>query len=154
MIAFAIWEEGILTARSNPKNIQGIEDFCREDVSIVNREKGSGSRALLDSRLQRARIESSGVRGYGQLAPGHLPAAWQVQSGAVDCCLATQAVARVFGLNFIPLVSERYDLVIRKQHLDLPRMQNLLDTLSRSGFRRELEGLGGYDTRVAGQRVL
>jgi putative molybdopterin biosynthesis protein len=77
-----------------------------------------------------------------------------VQSGAVDCCLATRAAARVFGLHFIPLVSERYDLVIRKQHLDLPRMQNLLDVLSRSGFRRELEGLGGYDTRLAGQRVL
>jgi molybdate-binding protein len=60
----------------------------------------------------------------------------------------------VLGLHFIPLVSERYDLVIRKQHLDLPRMQNLLDTLSRSGFRRELEGLGGYDTRVTSQRVL
>jgi putative molybdopterin biosynthesis protein len=88
------------------------------------------------------------------LATGHLPAAWQVQSGAVDCCLATRGAARVLGLNFIPLVSERYDLVIRKEHLDLPRMQNLLDTLSRSGFRRELEGLGGYDTRVAGQRVL
>ena len=104
VIAFADWEEGILTARGNPKNVRGIEDFSRKDVSIVNREKGSGS--------------------------------------------------RVFGLNFIPLVSERYDLVIRKQHLELPRMQNLLDTLSRSDFRRELEGLGGYDARAAGQRVL
>jgi putative molybdopterin biosynthesis protein len=83
-----------------------------------------------------------------------LPAAWQVQSGGADACLATRAAARAFGLHFIPLVSERYDLVIKKQHLDLPRMQNLLDTLSRSGFRRELEGYGGYDTRVAGQRVL
>jgi molybdate-binding protein len=60
----------------------------------------------------------------------------------------------MFGLDFIPLVSERYDLVIRKQHLDLPRVQNLLDTLSRSDFRRELEGLGGYDTRVTGQRLI
>ena len=101
-----------------------------------------------------ARIEARSVRGYDQLAPGHLPAAWQVRAGAVDCCLATRAVARVFGLNFIPLVSERYDLAIRRRHLELPRIQNLLDTLSRSTFRRELEGLGGYDTRVAGQRVL
>ena len=154
VIAFAVWEEGILTARGNPKHVRGIEDFSRQDVSIVNREKGSGSRALLDSRLQRARIESQSVRGYDQLALGHLPAAWQVQTGAVDCCLATRAVARVFGLDFIPLMSERYDLVIRKQHLELPRIQNLFDTLSRLGFRRELEGLGGYDTRVAGQRML
>jgi len=154
VFAFAIWEEGILAACGNPKRIRGMEDFAREDVSIVNREKGSGSRALLDSQLQRARIQARGVHGYDRLAPGHLPAAWQVQTGAVDCCVATSAVARVFGLHFIPLVSERYDLVIRRQSLDSPRIQNLLDTLSRSNFRRELEGLGGYDTRVAGQRVL
>ncbi len=154
VIAFAVWEEGILTARGNPKNIRGIEDFSRRDVSIVNRERGAGSRVLLDSRLKRMRIAARTVRGYDDLAPGHLPAAWKVQSGAVDCCLATGAAARALGLNFIPLVRERYDLVIRKQHLDLPRIQNLFDTLSRSHFRRELEGLGGYDTRVAGQRVL
>jgi molybdate-binding protein len=100
------------------------------------------------------RIEARSVRGYNDLAQGHLPAAWKVRSGAVDCCLATGAAARVLGLNFIPLVSERYDLVIRKQHLDLPRSQNLFDTLCRSNFRRELEGLGGYDARLAGQRVL
>jgi putative molybdopterin biosynthesis protein len=154
VISFAVWEEGIVTARGNPKKIRGVEDLARKDVSMVNREKGAGSRVLLDSRLKRLRIEALAVRGYNTTAPGHLPAAWQVQSGEVDCCLATSAAARVFGLDFIPLVSERYDLVIRKQHLDLPRVQNLLDTLSRSDFRRELEGLGGYDTRVTGQRLL
>ena len=154
VIAFAIWEEGIVTAAGNPKGVRGIEDLARKDVSIVNREDGAGSRALLDTHLHRLGIPPKDVHGYERLAAGHLPAVWQVQSGAVDCCLATRAAARVFGLHFIPLVSERYDLVIRKQHLDSPRMQNLLDTLSRSGFRRELEGLGGYDSRVAGQRVL
>jgi molybdate-binding protein/DNA-binding XRE family transcriptional regulator len=153
-IAFAVWEEGILTAAGNPKKILGIEDLGRPDVEIVNREPGAGSRALLDAGLRRLGIEARQVRGYDRLAAGHLPAAWQVQTGAADACLATRAAARVFGLHFIPLVSERYDLVIRRQHLDLPRVQNLLDTLARSGFRRELEGLGGYDTRVAGQRVL
>ncbi|HLH18880.1 MAG TPA: substrate-binding domain-containing protein [Bryobacteraceae bacterium] len=153
-IAFAVWEEGILAAAGNPKNIRGIEDLARADVAIVNREKGAGSRALLDRHLKRLRIPADRVRGYDRLAPGHLPAAWQVQSGAVDCCLATRAAARAFGLHFIPLASERYDLVIRKEHLELPRVQNLLDTLARSGFRRELEGFGGYDTRVAGRRVL
>jgi molybdate-binding protein len=153
-ISFAVWEEGILTVRGNQKNIRGIEDFARKDVSIANREEGSGCRALIDARLEKAGIDARKVRGYEHLAAGHLAAAWQVQSGAVDCCVATRAASRLFGLNFIPLVSERYDLVVRKQHLDLPRMQNLLDTLSRSDFRRELEGLGGYDTRVTGQRVL
>jgi molybdate-binding protein len=154
VIAYAVWEEGILTAAGNPKKVQGIEDFARKDIAIVNRETGAGSRALLDSHLQQLGIARKAVRGYDRLAPGHLPAAWQVQSCAVDCCLATRAAARLFGLHFIPLVSERYDLVIRKHHLDSPRIQNLLDILSRSSFRRELEGLGGYDTRVAGQRLL
>jgi molybdate-binding protein/DNA-binding XRE family transcriptional regulator len=154
VVAFAVWEEGILAAHGNPKGIHGIEDLARPDVTIVNREPGAGSRALLDSHLRRMGIAARDIRGYERLAPGHIPAAWQVQTGTADACLATRAAARVFGLHFIPLVTERYDLVIRKQHLDLPRMQNLLDTLARSGFRRELEGFGGYDTRVAGQRVL
>lgn len=154
VIAFAVWEEGLLAARGNPKTIRGIEDLARQDITILNREKGSGSRALLDRRLSVAGIPPREVRGYDRLAPGHLPAAWQVQSGAADCCLATRAAARVFGLHFIPILSERYDLVIRRQSLELPRIQNLLDILSRSGFRRELEGLGGYDTRLAGRRVL
>jgi molybdate-binding protein len=77
-----------------------------------------------------------------------------VQTGAADCCIATRAAARVLGLGFIPLVSERYDLALRRQHLDLPGVQALLDTLSRSSFRRELESLGGYDTRDTGSRVL
>ena len=154
VISFAVWEQGIVTAKGNPKNIAGIEDFCRKDVLIVNREEGAGSRALLDAGLKRARIATRRIRGYDRLANGHLPAAWQVQTGAADCCLATRAAARMFGLHFISLVSERYDLVIRKKYLELPGIQNLLDTLSRADFRRELDGLGGYDTRVTGQRVL
>lgn len=154
VISFATWEQGLVTARGNPRSIRGIDDFSRKDIRIVNREKGSGSRTLLDARLKRTGIATRSVRGYDDLASGHLPAAWRVQFGAVDCCIATGAAARLFGLHFVPLVSERYDLVIRRQDLDLPQMQNLLDTLCRSNFRRELEGLGGYDTRVAGLRVL
>jgi molybdate-binding protein/DNA-binding XRE family transcriptional regulator len=153
-ISFAVWEEGIVTARGNPKGIRGIEDLSRRDVSIVNREKGAGSRLLLDSRLARLKIDARRVAGYRNLAPGHLPAAWQVRTGAADCCIATRAAARVFGLGFIPLVSERYDLALRRQHLDLPAIQILLDTLNRSSFRRELDSIGGYDTRTAGQRML
>jgi len=154
VITFAVWEEGIVTAPGNPKNIKAIEDLARRDVGIVNREKGAGSRALLDSHLKRLKINPASVRGYDRIAPGHLPAAWQVQTGQADCCIATRAAARVFGLGFIPLVSERYDLAIRRQHLEMPSIQTLLDTLNRSNYRRELESLGGYDTRAAGQRLL
>jgi putative molybdopterin biosynthesis protein len=154
VISFAVWEEGIVTAAGNPKHIRGIEDLARADVSIVNREAGAASRILLDSLLQRQGIKPGKVRGYESEAPGHLPAAWRVESGAADCCIATGAAARAFGLGFIPLVSERYDLAIRRQHLGMPSVQTLLDALSRSGFRRELEGLGGYDARDAGRRML
>ncbi|HVW87537.1 MAG TPA: substrate-binding domain-containing protein [Bryobacteraceae bacterium] len=154
VITFAVWEEGILTARGNPKQIRSIEDFARPDVTIVNREKGAGSRNLLDSHLKRLRIDPRKVQGYDRTAPGHLPAAWRVRSGEADCCISTHAAARLFGLGFVPLVTERYDLAIRRQHLDLPAIQTLLDTLNRSTFRRELESLGGYDTKAAGQRML
>ena len=154
VISFAVWEEGILTARGNPKGIRGIEDFARADVSIVNREPGAGSRLLLDNRLRRARIDPARVAGYDRVAVGHLPAAWQIYSGAADCGIATGAAACMFGLGFISLVSERYDLVVRRQHLDLPGVQTLLETLNRSKFRRELESLGGYDAKPAGRRIL
>jgi putative molybdopterin biosynthesis protein len=154
VISYAIWQEGIVIARGNPKGIKGIEDLARKDVTIVNREPGSGSRFLLDSYLQRFGIESRMVKGYQEIASGHLPAAWQVKNGLADCCLATKTAACVFGLDFLPLQSERYDLILHKRNLNHPSVQVLLDTLGRTSFRRELEGLGGYDTRIAGDRLV
>jgi len=154
VVSFAVWEEGILTARRNPKAIHGVEDFARPGVAIVNREPGAGSRNLLDAHLQKLKISARRVRGYGRLAPGHLAAAWRVATGDADGCIATRGAARLFGLGFIPLVSERYDLVIHRRHLDLPGVQALLDALNRSAFRRELDTLGGYDTTAAGKRML
>ena len=154
VISFAVWEEGIVTARGNPKGIRDAGDLARADVMIINRESGAGSRLLLDSHLKRLGIAHSKVRGYDCIAEGHFAAAWQVVSGAADCCIATRAAARVFGLGFIPLVSERYDLAIRRKDLALPGIHAMLEVLSRSSFRRELESLGGYDTAAAGRRML
>jgi molybdate-binding protein/DNA-binding XRE family transcriptional regulator len=154
LFSFGVWEEGIVTARGNPKEIRGVEDFGRKDVRIVNREKGAGSRLLLDTHLNRLRMNPAKVSGYADLAPGHLAAAWKVRNGECDGCIATRAAARLYGLGFMPLVSERYDLAIRRRHLELPAIQTLLDTLNRSGFRRDLEGIGGYDTSSSGQKML
>ena len=142
-ISFAVWEEGILTARGNPKHIRGVEDFGRPDVIIMNREKGAGSRRLLDLHLRKLGIDARQVRGYETAVPGHLFAAWQVRTGAADCCVATRAAAHVFGLEFISLASERYDLVIRRNQLGLPGVEALLKVITRSSFRRELESVGG-----------
>jgi len=154
VISLAVWEEGIVTAAGNPRGVKTVEDLARRDITIVNREKGAGSRMLLDSHLKRLGIDPKNVRGYERIASGHLSAAWQVQSGQAHCCIATRACARVYGLGFVPLVSERYDLAVRRQHLDMPGVQAVMDTLSRSNYRRELESLGGYDTSAAGQRLL
>jgi molybdopterin molybdotransferase/putative molybdopterin biosynthesis protein len=154
VISFAVWEEGLVTAPGNPKRIASVEDLARRDVTTVNREAGAGSRRLLDARLRAARIDPDRVRGYGSVANGHLPAAWQVRTGAADCCVATRGAARLFGLGFIPLATERYDLAVRRRHLDDARIQALFDTLTRADFRRELENIGGYDTAVAGRRLL
>jgi molybdate-binding protein/DNA-binding XRE family transcriptional regulator len=154
VISFAVWEQGIVVARGNPKSLRAIEDLAKPGVSLVNREKGAGSRVLLDTSLATAGIKARFVHGYDRAAAGHLAAAAEVRSGAVDCCIAPRAAARVFGLDFVPLASERYDLVIRRRHLDLRGVQVLLETLSRASFRRDLESLGGYDTNVAGRNVM
>jgi len=154
VVSYAFWEEGIVIARGNPKGIRGIEDLSRKDITMVNREPGSGIRFMLDSHLAKHGVLPSNVNGYENAAPGHLPAAWQVKTGAVDCCLATKTAACVFGLDFIALERERYDLVIQKQNLSHPGIQVLLDILGHTAFRRELEGLGGYDARVSGDRLM
>jgi putative molybdopterin biosynthesis protein len=154
VISFALWEEGIVVAPGNPKGIRGIEDLVRPDVSISNREEGAGSRLLLDSALSRLGIDPQMVHGYNKIALGHLPSARQVQMGRADCCINTSAAARVFGLDMIPLVSKRYDLVVHKNHLKLPQVQAVFDVLARATFRHELEGVGGYDTKIAGKRLL
>ncbi|MGH9667413.1 MAG: substrate-binding domain-containing protein [Bryobacteraceae bacterium] len=152
VISFAVWEEGLVVARGNPKGIRGVADLAETQSRMMNREPGAGSRLLFDSELERLSIPAGKIGGYERIAQGHLAAAWQVSIGNADCCVATRAAARVFGLDFLPLLTERYDLVIRRPHLDLPGMQILLDTLSRASFRRELEGLGGYDVRNAGEQ--
>ena len=150
VVTFAVWEQGLVFATGNPKSIRAVEDFARKDVRIVNREKGAGSRDLLDQRLRAAGVPASRVKGYHQIAHGHLPAALAVSLGDADCCIATRSAARAFGLGFVPLATERYDLVIRRQFAELPAVEALLDVLNRAAIRRRLEILAGYDTRHTG----
>jgi molybdate-binding protein/DNA-binding XRE family transcriptional regulator len=154
VITFASWEEGLVVAQGNPRRIRGVEDLPRKNVRFVNRERGAGSRFLLDSLLQKEGIAATAVRGYERIAYGHLAAAWYVRSGEVDCCIAARAAAQAFGLAFVPLVAERYDLIVPEVHMDLQAVQATLDLLSRSSLKRELEALGGYDTTQTGRLLL
>lgn len=154
VVTFALWEQGLVLARGNPKEIRGIGDLGRKNVQIVNREKGAGSRELLDQQLREAGIASGGVNGYTRIAHGHLPAALAVSLGEADCCIATRSAARAFGLSFVPLSTERYDLVIHRHHARLPAVQALLDVLNRAAIRRKLEMLAGYDMSHTGEVLI
>lgn len=151
--AFAVWEQGLVTARGNPKTIRGVSDLARHDIALVNREPGSGSRALLDQLLASGGLDAHAIHGYDRIAYGHLAAAYSVLSGDADVCLATRSAAKSFGLDFIPLHSERYDLVMRKSTAGLPAVEAFLDVLQRAALRRKLEVLAGYDTSETGTVV-
>ena len=119
----------------------------------MNREKGSGSRFLLDEVLGKSGIDSARVHGYNQIALGHIPAAWHIYSGRADCCVATRVAARTFGLDFIPLTTERYDLIVRDRAFARESVQVLLDVINRSAFQRELRELASYDMTQTGKVV-
>lgn len=154
VVSLALWEEGLVVARGNPKQIRSVADLERSDVAIVNRERGAGSRLLLDAELRSLGISGKRLRGYEKIETGHLATARRVLAGEADCCIAVASVARALGLGFISLVSERYDLVVHRRHLQLPQVQALFNTLAQSAYRREMEHLGGYDTSVAGRRLV
>lgn len=153
VVTFAIWDQGLVTARGNPKAIRTVADLARRHVRIVNREEGAGSRQLLDKELSAAGVEKRLLSGYDRITNGHLPAAFQVSIGDADCCIATRSAAQAFGLDFIPLATERYDLVFSQRYRELAAVQSLLDVLNRSAVRRKLEMLAGYDTTHTGEMI-
>lgn len=154
VVTFAAWTQGLMVARSNRKGVRGIEDLARPGVVIVNREEGAGARLLLDQQLAAAGIRGAEVNGYERLARSHVEVARLVASGLVDVGVGVEAAARFAGLDFIPLQSERYDLVVPAgifhSHGGLSKV---LDTLVSRPFRAELQALGGYDTTDTGKEV-
>jgi len=151
VVTFALWEEGFVVRRGNPKGIRRIEDLANPKVRFVNREEGSGSRRLYDSLLQKAGMSSAKIRTADTTVPGHLAAAWAVTSGAADCCIAAGSAARRYGLDFIPLASERFELMLHKRDLSRKAVETLFEVLNRSRFRRQLETIAGYDVSHAGE---
>jgi molybdate-binding protein len=150
VVTFARWEEGLVLAPGNPKSIRSIEDLERKNVTLMNRELGSGSRALLDSLIRDSGVARKTIRGYERVAFGHLSAAHAVLAGEADCCIATRSGAQAFGLDFVPLRSEQYDFVLHRETLRLAAVEALCDALQRATLRRKLETLAGYDTSHTG----
>jgi putative molybdopterin biosynthesis protein len=151
-IPFAVWEQGLVVEAGNPLGIGGVGDLARGDLRFLNREPGSGSRTLLDRRIEAAGVPAEAIPGYlDTRGRGHLAVAEAVASGLADAGIAIRAAGRTYGLDVIPLASERYDLVVPNHFLDLPAVQALIDVLRRPGTRAQVEALGGYDAAGMGQ---
>jgi molybdate-binding protein/DNA-binding XRE family transcriptional regulator len=154
VVTFASWEAGLVLAPGNPRRIRGPADLVRRDVRLVNREPGSGARLLLDDRLRRERVAPERVLGYGDLARSHIEVGTRVASGAADTGVAVRPVARSLGLEFVPLQTERYDLVMPDRLLTThPSLARFLDALLSQEVRAQIEAVGGYDTRETGRHV-
>lgn len=153
VVTFALWEEGFVVRRGNPKGIRSIADLANPRIRFLNREAGSGSRRLFDSLAAASGLAPDKIKGSETSAPGHLAAAWAVASGAADCCIAAGSAARRFGLDFIPLAAERFELVLHKRDAARKQVESVLDLLNRARFRRQLESIAGYDVSHAGDVV-
>jgi putative molybdopterin biosynthesis protein len=150
LIHLVLRDQGLMIPAGNPKHIKGIEDLGRDDVMFINRQGGSGTRILLDYRLQQLGIKPEMVNGYGNEEFTHMSIAVAVLSGSADAGLGIYAAARALHLDFIPVVTEQYDLVIPEVYFETPKIQTLLDVIHSERFKKRVEALGGYHTEKTG----
>jgi putative molybdopterin biosynthesis protein len=120
--------------------------------TFINRQKGSGTRMLLDAELKRAGIDPSSIRGYDREATTHLAVALAVKSGEADAGMCVYSAAKALGLRFVPVAQERYELAVRQKYVDDPRVAALCTAIASPGFKEILSRLGGYDTTETGVR--
>lgn len=146
-------EQGLMVHKGNPKGIKSIADLARPDVTFVNRQRGAGTRILLDLELKKAGISLEQVKGYEREVYTHLAAAAEVQAGGADAALGIYSAAKAMGLDFISLTLERYDLAIPREFLSLPEMQKLMECIQSVEFKKSIMSLGGYDVSETGQFV-
>jgi putative molybdopterin biosynthesis protein len=151
LVTFVYREQGFIIPRGNPKNIKGFEDLSREDISIVNRQRGAGTRLLLDYNLEKIGISPETVNGYPREEYTHLAVAAAVSSGTADCGLGIAAAAQALELDFVPVAQERYELVIPRQFYESDLLSPLLDSINSSRFKAEVDKLSGYETSHTGE---
>ncbi|MBN8916356.1 MAG: helix-turn-helix transcriptional regulator [Rhizobiales bacterium] len=146
--------QGLYVAKGNPKAIQTWQDLARGDITLINREKGAGSRVLLDENLKLDGLYGSRIKGYDNENQSHLAVASAVGRGDADVAVGMEKVARqVENVDFIPLKRERYDLVVRKEQLDTPEVATMLKILRSERFQNEFKSIGGYDITDIGKIV-
>ena len=147
-------DQGLIVAPGNPTGVTAIEDVAERHLRYVNRQRGAGTRMLLDHQLVQHGIEPGAIEGYRREEHTHLAVAAAVAAGRADCGLGVLAAARAFGLDFVPVAKEPYDLVLLKDSLDDELPAPLFDLLESEDFRDAVTALGGYDTAEMGRRIL
>ena len=146
--------QGFYVAAGNPKEIRGWRDLARRDISILNRRPGSSARVLLDEQLHRMGLDKRMVSGYEREMRSHLTMAAAIADGEADLAIGTERIARqIEGLDFIPLLQERFDLVVHRELLESTEGEELLDILRSDAFRKELRHFSGNDYRDLGKIV-
>jgi len=151
VINFGRWELGLAVTARNPMNIRGFADLVRPQLRLVNREIGSGARFALDEALKELGLRSQRIKGYARELPGHLEIAEAIASGQADVGVTIRVAAEAYGLTFIPLREERYDLVILEDESRLGPVKAMLEALNSRRFAREINQLCAYDTDQMGK---
>lgn len=147
--------QGFYVYKGNPRKIKDWEDLRRADISILNRRVGSSSRILLDTQLKALGIPAPQVRGYDRIMSSHLTMAAAIAEGDADLAIGTERVSRqIEDLDFIPLLEERFDLVLRKDSMENPAIIKLLEILSSPVFHREVASFSGNDYRDLGKIIM
>src|SRR5690348_7394287 len=146
-------DQGLIVAPGNPLRLGGVGDLARPGVRYVNRQRGAGTRVLLDHELARLGIAPAGVDGYAREEPTHLAVAAAVAAGRGDAGLGILAAARAFGLDFVPVTREPYDLVVAADAMDGPLLAPLWALLASDRFQAAVTDLGGYSTKEMGRRL-
>jgi len=147
-------EQGLLVKRGNPKGLGGLEDLTRPKVQFVNRQRGAGTRVLLDYHLNLLGIPAEQILGYNQEEYTHLGVAAAVASGRADCGLGIASAAQALDLDFVPLFNERYDLVIPLEYAQTDLLSPLFEVVNDPNFHRAVAALPGYDVSVMGKVIL
>jgi len=145
--------QGLIVAAGNPLGVSGLADVCRPGVRYVNRQRGAGTRVLLDVMLGQQDLAATSIDGYAREEPTHLAVAAAIASGRADAGLGIMAAAQPFGLGFVPLATEPYDLAVAPGALESPQLAPLWELLRSDRFKASVEELGGYSTREMGHRV-
>lgn len=146
-------QQGLMVARGNPLNIQKFSDIAAEGVRYVNRQKGSGTRILTDYLCKQENLDTSAIYGYDREELTHTSVAAQIVSGSADAGMGIYSAAKLYGLDFIPICIEEYDLIIPDHAWEAPMVRQLIATLKSDGFRDKILSLGGYTVENPGEII-